>query len=116
MARHRAWRTRWRIPARLYVVLSNGSYRRAAVGLALSLLARNSAGAAGSLGSAWCQREPAFRARHDSNGTGRAEATPRHLVARAPVPARHADGDPPVLLLSLHLDWLVGLDAAISRQ
>src|SRR5262245_51950680 len=116
MARHRAWRARWRIPARLYVVLSDRSCPRAAVGLALSLLARNPAGAAGSLGPAGCQREPAFRARHDSNGAGRAEATPRHLVARAPVLARDADGDPPLLLLSLHLDWLVGLDAAISRQ
>src|SRR5215472_1062882 len=116
MARHRAWWARWRVPARLYVMLFDSSHRCAAVGLALPLLARNPAGATRSLGPAWCQREPAFRARHDSNATGRAEATPRHLVARAPVPARDADGDPPLLLLSLHLDWLVGLDAAISRQ
>src|SRR5207302_696879 len=64
MACHRAWRSRRRLPVRLHVVLSDGSRSRAAVGMAVSLLARNPAGSAGFRGPAGYQGEPTFRACH----------------------------------------------------
>ena len=58
--RHRARRPRWRIPIRLHVMLSDGSCCRAAVGMAVPLLARNPAGASGFLGAVGRQGEPTF--------------------------------------------------------
>src|SRR6266404_7405319 len=116
MACYRAWRARRRIPVRLHVVLTDGSHRRAAVGMAIALLARDPARSPGSLGPAWRQGEPTFRACHYGNGEGRTEEAARHLVAGARVPARDANRDLAVLLLPVHLDRLVCVDAAIPRQ
>jgi MFS family permease len=55
-----ARRPRRRVPVRLHVVLLDGSRRRAAVGVAVSLLARNPACSAGFLGAAGRQGEPTF--------------------------------------------------------
>ena len=64
MARHRARGSRRRVPVRLHAVLADGSRSRAAVGMAVSILDRNPASSAGSLGPAGDQREPTFRACH----------------------------------------------------
>src|SRR6266481_2143729 len=116
MTCYRAWRPRRWIPVRLHAVLADGSRCRAAVGMAIPLLARHPARPPGSLGPAWCQGEPAFRACHYGNGEGRTEEAARHLVAGARVPARDANRDLAVLLLPVHLDRLVCVDAAIPRQ
>src|SRR3984893_496225 len=84
--------------------------------MAVTLLARHPARPAGSLGPAWRQGEPAFRARHYGNAQGGAEEAARHLVAGPGVTARDADRDLAVLLLPVYLDRLVRLDAAVPCQ
>ena len=113
MARHSAWRPRRRLPAWLYAVLARRAGRGAAVGLALALLPRHFAGALGAVDPHRHQGEPALRARHRGDAQGGLEEAARYLRAGPTIPARNADRLAGLLLLSVYLDRLVGLDAVL---
>ena len=89
MARHRARRPRRRLSARLHAVLARRAGRGAAVGLALALLPRHFAGAAGAVDPHRHQGKPALRARHRGDAQGGLEEAARHLRAGPQIPARN---------------------------
>src|SRR6202023_199267 len=115
MARHRPGRPRRRLSVRLHAVLARRACRGAAMGMALALLPRHPPGAARALDPHRHQGKPALRARHRADAQGRAEETTRYPVAGARVPARNANRLARLLLLSLHVARLVGLDAVLPR-
>ena len=114
MARDRLGRPGRRLPVRLHAVLGRGACRRAALGMALALLPRHHSGAARALDPHRHQGKPALRARHRADAQAGAEEAARHPVAGAPIPARNADRVAGLLLLSVHLARMVGVDAVLS--
>src|SRR6516162_8277468 len=111
MARHRLGRPRRRLSVRLHAVLACRPCRGAAMGMALALLPRHPASVARALDPHRHQGKPTLRARHHADAQGGAQEATRYPIAGARIPARNADRLARLLLLSLHLARLVGLDA-----